>query len=133
MTSISTVAVISQNLRTFSVSFIIDNGGVPITTGIKGYIEIPFSGTFEGWTIVADLSGSIVVDVWKDTYVNFPPTVADSITGSEKPTLASAQKNQDLSLTTWTTSFSAGDILAFNVDSATTVTKVTVSLRATKS
>ena len=73
-----------------------------------------------------------MIDVWKDTYANFPPTSADSITGSEKPTLSSAQKNQDLTLTTWTTAVSAGDILAFNVDSASTVTRVTLSIRANK-
>ena len=32
-------------------------------------------------------SGSIVIDVWKDTYANFPPIVADTITASAKPTL----------------------------------------------
>ena len=72
------------------------------------------------------------MDVWKDTYANFPPVNADSIAGTEKPTLSSAQKNQDLSLTTWTTSVVAGDILAFEVESATTVQKVTVALRGKK-
>lgn len=110
----------------------IDNDGFPITTGVKGYLEAPFACTITGWTIVANASGSCVVDVWKDTYANFPPTVADTIAGSEKPTLSSAQKNQDLSLSTWTTSVALGDIIAFNVDSASTVTRVTVTLRVTK-
>ena len=115
-----------------SITFIINGGGSAITTGQKGHLEIPFACTITGWTILADQSGSIVVDVWKDTYANFPPTVADTITGTEKPTLASVQKNQDLSLTTWTTAVAAGDILAFNVDSVATVTRVTLSIRATK-
>jgi hypothetical protein len=85
-----------------------------------------------GWTILADQAGSIVVDVWKDTYANYPPTNADSIAGTEKPTLSSAQQSQDLSLTTWTTTVAAGDILAFEVESATTVTRVTVALRGRK-
>ena len=112
--------------------FIIDGGGSAITTGQKGHLEIPFDCTIQGWTIMSDQSGSIVVDVWKDTYANFPPTVADTIAGTEKPTLSTAQKNQDLSLTTWTTTLSKGDILAFNVDSITTVTRVTIILRVTK-
>ena len=115
-----------------SINFIIDGGGSAITTGIKGFIEIPFAMTIEGWTILGDQSGSIVVDVWKDTYALFPPTVADTIAGTEKPTLATAQKNQDLSLTTWTTSVAAGDIIAFNVDSITTVQRVTVAIRGKK-
>ncbi len=112
-----------------TIQFIIDGGGVAITTGVKGDLMIPFDCTVQGWDIVADASGSIVVDVWKDTYANFPPTVADTVTGSEKPTLVTAQKNQDLTLTTWTTAFSRGDWLRYNVDSITTVTRVTVVIR----
>jgi hypothetical protein len=119
--------------ETVAINCIIDGGGSAITTGQKGHLEIPFAMTITGWTILADQSGSIVVDVWKDSYANFPPTVADTIAGSEKPTLSSVQKNQDLSLTTWTTSISAGDILAFNVDSASTVTRVTIAIRGTRS
>lgn len=115
-----------------AINFIIDGGGSAITTGEKGHIEIPFGMVITGWTILADQSGSIVVDVWKDTYALFPPTVADTIAGTEKPTLASVQKNQDLTLTTWTTTVAAGDILAFNVDSITTVTRVTVAIRGRK-
>jgi len=115
-----------------ALEFIIDGGGSAITTGQKGHLEIPFACTISGWTILADQSGSIVVDVWKDTYANFPPTVADTIAGSEKPTLTAAQKNQDLALGTWTTAVAAGDILAFNVDSVATVTRVLISIRASK-
>ena len=121
---------IQSNIIT--ITFIIDGGGAEITTGEKGHLEIPFACTITGWTLLADQSGSIVIDVWKDTYANFPPTVADTIAGSEKPTLSSAQKNQDLALGTWTTAVSAGDILAFNVDSASTVERITLSIRATK-
>ena len=82
--------------------------------------------------MLADVSGSIVVDIWKDTYVNFPPADVDSITASAPPTISAAQKSQDSTLTGWTTAVAAGDILAFNVDSAATVTRVTISIRATK-
>ncbi len=112
-----------------TIQFIIDGGGSAITTGVKGDIMIPFNCTVNGWDIVADQTGSIVVDIWKDTYANFPPTVADTVTGSEKPTITTASKNQDLTLTTWTTAFSRGDWLRFNVDSITTVTRVTVVIR----
>lgn len=115
-----------------TIQFIIDGGGSVITTGIKGDIEIPFSCTAQGWTILADVSGSIVVDIWNDTYANYPATVADTITGSEKPTLSAASKNQDLTLTTWTTSLTRGNILRYNVDSASTVTRVTVVIRVKK-
>ena len=111
----------------------IDGAGSAITTGVKGFITIPFDCTITGWDIVADQSGSIVIDVWKDTYANFPPTVADTIAGTEKPTLSSAQKNQDTSLSSWTTTVTAGDVIGFSVDSATTVTRVTLTVRTTRS
>lgn len=115
-----------------SINFIIDGGGSAITTGVKGFIELPFAMTIEGWTVLGDQSGSIVVDVWKDTYGNFPPTAADTIAGTEKPTLSTAVKNQDLALSSWTTAVAAGDIFGFNVDSITTVTRVTVAVRGKK-
>ncbi len=118
--------------KALTINYIIDGGGSAITTGVKGFVEIPYAMTITGWQVLADQVGSIVVDVWKDIYANYPPTVADSIAGSEKPTLSSAQSNQNLSLSTWTTQASGGDILGFNVDSVSTVTRVTVSILGTK-
>lgn len=115
-----------------SITFFIDGGGSAITTGVKGDLEIPFACTIERATILADQSGDIVVDIWKDTYANFPPTDADSITSSAPPTLSSATKAQDSTLTGWTTSISAGDVLRFNVDSVATVERVTISLKVIK-
>ena len=112
-----------------NLQLIIDGGGSAITTGIKGDLVVPYNCTVLGWDILADTSGSIVVDVWKDSYANFPPTVADTIAGSEKPTLSSATKNQDIALSSWITALTRNDILRFNVDSASTVTRVTLSLR----
>lgn len=111
-----------------TVGITIDGGGSAITTGVKGYIEVPFAGTITAATLLADQSGSIVIDVWKDTYANYPPTDADSITSAAPPTISSATKSQDTTLTGWTTSVTAGDILGFNVDSITTVTRVTLIL-----
>lgn len=112
-----------------NLQIIIDGGGSAITTGIKADLVVPYNCTVIGWDILGDASGSIVVDIWKDTYANFPPTVADTITGTEKPTLSSVAKNQDVALSTWTTTLTRNDILRFNVDSASTVTRVTLSLR----
>jgi hypothetical protein len=116
-----------------SVGYVIDGGGLAITTGIKGDITIPFAGVIDQWTLLADASGSIVVDVWKDTYANYPPTVADSITASAKPTITSTTKGQSSTLTGWTTTVAAGSTLRFNVDSCTNITRVTLSLRIYRS
>lgn len=111
----------------------IDGGGSAITTGVKGYVEIPYAGTIQRVTMLADQSGSAVVDIWKDTYANYPPTDADSITASAVPTISSATKSQDTTLTGWTTSVTAGDILGFNVDSASTITRLHVILTIRRS
>ncbi len=113
--------------NTRSLNFVIDGGGSAITTGKKGVIVLDGNYTVTGWTIIADQSGSIVVDVNRATYTNFPTTA--SIAGTELPTLSSAQKNEDLTLSSWTTTLSARDVLEFEVDSASTVTRVTVALR----
>ena len=115
-----------------AIVFIIDGGGAAITTGEKGHISMPFAGEIISSELVADQSGSIVIDIWEDTYANFPPTDDDSITASAPPTLSSGQKSQDTTLTGWTTTFSEGDILAFNVDSASTVTRVTLTLKVVR-
>jgi len=125
-------ARLPTNIKTLTLTFIIDGGGSAITTGQKGHLEIPFACTIQAATLLADASGSIVIDIWKDTYANFPPTDVDSITASAPPTLSSAQKSQDTTLTGWTTAITAGDILAFNVDSVATVTRITLSLKVVK-
>ena len=116
-----------------TLTFIIDGGGSAITTGEKGHLHIPFDCTIAQVTLLADQTGSIVIDIWKDGYGFFPPTDADSITGSSPPTISSAQKSQDSTLSGWTTYIYANDVLAFNVDSCTAIEKVTLSLRVEKS
>ena len=111
------------------VNFIIDGGGAVITTGLKGFIEVPFNCTIKQVTLLADQVGSIVIDIWKDTYANFPPTAADSICGTSKPTISSAQKSQDSTLSGWTTQLNEGDIMAINVDSVTSIQRVTVAIK----
>lgn len=103
--------------------------GPVLSTGDKAYIEIPFNCNATGWTILSDQTGSIVVDVRRDSYANFPPTGADSIAGTEKPTLVAARKNQDLTLATWTFAIPAGSILAFAIESVTSIKQVFISLR----
>jgi hypothetical protein len=103
-------------------------GGAALTTGVHKYMYINQPFLILGWTLIADQSGSMVIDVWSDTYANAPPTVADTIAGSEKPTLSAAQKNQDLSLSSWTFLVPGGNVLGFNVDSAATCTFATLTL-----
>lgn len=105
-----------------AIEIIIDGGGAVITTGIVGDIVAKTDMTITGWTLLADQSGSVAVDVWKDTYANYPPLVGDSIV---TPSITTAVKNQTTGLSLTVTK---GDIIRFNVNSATSVERVTLAL-----
>lgn len=122
-----------QDLAQSGFTVIIDGGGVAITTGIKSpQVYVPFDCTITSWTLLADQSGSIVIDIWKDTYANYPPVDGDSITSSSPPTLSSATKNQDSTLSGWTKGLAQGSILRFNVDSCATCTWVSLHINVTR-
>jgi len=114
-----------------TLNFIIDGGGSAITTGQKGHIVVDFACTIMAWTLLADTSGAIKVDIWKDTYANFPPTNDDSICNGHEPEIAaSGAKAQDTDLSDWgDVTVDAGDVLAFNVDSCATITRCTIALK----
>lgn len=126
VTALDAAAAIAAPSTT--IDFTITNGVSAITTGIAGDREVRVGGFITAVRLFADVVGSIVIDIWKDTYANFPPVVGDSIVAAAKPTLASAQKYEDTDLTGWLTAVTVGDVLRFNVDSVATVKKVTVSL-----
>lgn len=126
-----------SNIAVAAVAFVIDGGGLVITTGVKGYLKVPFACTITLASLLGDQSGSVVVDVWKCTFAQFDsgsthPVVGDSITGGSPPTISSSTKSQDSTLSGWTVSIAAGDILAFNVNSITTMTRVTLTLSVSK-
>jgi hypothetical protein len=122
---------------TFNIVVAITDGtGAAITTGIKTENDIytSFAFTITGWTLLADTSGAIVVDVWRDTYANYPPTDADSITnGSEPEIAASGDDAQDNDVSDWTdVTMDAGIVMRFNVDSCTSIEKAVLILHCTK-
>lgn len=113
--------------KTVPVSVTFDGGNADITTGIpKPMVRVPYSCTVIAWYLNADVSGSIVIDVQRAS--SGSPTSFSTIAGSELPTLSAAQSASDTSLTTWTTSLSAGDWLKFIVNSATAVDFVALQL-----
>jgi hypothetical protein len=119
-----------------AIEFIIDGGGSTITTGIKGDIEIPFDCTIYSATLLADQDGAIKVDIWVDTYANYPPTDGDSITASAEPEITATGgtdiKAQDTTLTGWTKPLAAGSVMRFNVDTVTSYQRCLISLKVYK-
>ena len=135
LTGTDSVSMNVSNIKLGGICFHFGNGTDVITTGEKKAArhEVKKGGTITGWTILSldDTSGSIGLDVWKDTYANYPPTVADTITASAKPSVTTATKNTSTTLTGWTTTFSAGDVLSVNVDSVTSMKDVELCLDVT--
>lgn len=126
------------NLRLGAVSATLDGGGAVLTVNSQANVTIPYAGVITGWEIVENsstpISSSAVVSVWKDTYANYPPTVADTIF-STNPTLSSAIKNQNLSPTFVGAgaTVTANDMLIFNLDSITSAQKLRITIFITKS
>lgn len=123
---------VTGNARVASISVDFDGTGDVIVAGTSLQLRVPFACTITDVTALADQTGSIVVDIQKDTYANYPPTGADSICASAKPTISAAAKSTDSTLTGWTTSIAAGDILRFYVDSCSTITRATIALTVSK-
>jgi hypothetical protein len=114
---------------TATIAVNLDGQGTILTTGQKGYVRVPYAATITGWSIVGDVSGSCVFDVWKSASF---PTVANTITASAKPTLTSATNTSSTTLTGWTTSINSGDIIGWNLDSVSTLTRAILQLTITK-
>jgi hypothetical protein len=101
------------------------------TTGLIGYITIPYNGTITGWQVIGNVAGTCKFDVWK-TASGTIPTLADTIRGSEPPLLSSQQINSNLALTTWTTSVTAGDIVAIVLDNGSILSQAWLTVFITK-
>lgn len=121
-----------EDLATANIAVVIPGGGSVISADTKIRLGVDFDCTIRQVTMYADQSGSIQVDVWKDTYANYPPTDADSITASAPLTISSSNKSQDSTLTGWTKTINAGDSIILNVDSCTTITECTILFKVTK-
>lgn len=128
--STSTAGAIQQIDRTVGIT-IDGGGGAAITAGVKGFIQVPKDCVIQACRILSNdplvTSGTIQIDIWKSDYTHYPPTVADSITHGNYPTMVGVTF-EDTTLAGWDTSISAGDILGFKVISASGVTRITLTL-----
>lgn len=121
-----------SNLLLGELVFIVDGGGSQVNLPVTTDLRVPYDCLITGWDLVADQVGSIQIDIWKNTYSNYPPSSGNSITGSSKPSITLALKAQSSTLTGWATSLSEGEYLRFNVDSVSTITKANLSLKTVR-
>jgi len=133
LASANSAAASAATVKEACVAYVIDNGGVAIETGIDGDIQFPFACTLNSWTLLADQSGSITIDLWKDAYANYPPDNSDSITNGNEPAISSATKATDTDISNWSdVTIDEGDIVRINVDSCSTITRCTLILNYTR-
>lgn len=124
-------------LEDASLEFVIDGGGSAIATGEKGFLMLPCHGRVTHYTMLGDQEGSIKVDIWRCPFslitTLFPPTDDESITNDNEPEI-SAGLYTAKSSTGWGSGnlMNKYDILAFNVDSCTDITRVTIEISIRK-
>lgn len=73
--------------------------------------------------------GSCSVDIWKSTLGTFPPVIGGSICGGTIPAISGGNTYTNSTLTGWTLTFNAGDVLLFHLTSSSTFTQVTITLQ----
>jgi hypothetical protein len=114
-------------VSTSSIVLTLDGFGGTVTTGSKGYIRIPFDFTIQSWSIVAVPAGNITFDVWKANDV--VPTAANTICGGNFPTATSPNTfTTSSNINSWASGGLAGDIIGWNLASASNASTVTFQL-----
>lgn len=111
----------NELISTFGANF--DGGGSALSTSTQ-CVTVPYSGTITGWTVIADQTGSMTLSVGSAPYSSYPTIT--SICSSDCPLLSSASKNQNLSVSVWSTSVLQGDIECFGIKSASTITRLNI-------
>lgn len=113
---------------TGAINLVFDGGGNVVTTGYKVDMTIPFNLAPRSYRFVGTPTGSIYVDLYRDTYTNYPSGQTGTVHGITGPYINSGVKNTDSVLSGWTGSWNAYDILRVNVKSVSTITNATLTI-----
>jgi len=118
----SNLTGLATTTGTFGVSM--DGLGSVITTGSAGFITIPFNCIISDWYLAGNITGSIVFSLTRGL---------TSIVGAgNKPTLSSQQSSSSAIIGWNVTTLSVGDLVEFNVDSCSVLTRVNLVIKVTK-
>jgi hypothetical protein len=98
---------------------------------VIGYYTIPFACTIMGWSIQVD-AGTDTVDIWKIATGTAIPTVTNTITAAALPAIAAGTVNQSTTLTGWTTSVAANDIMAANLTTTSGTGYISIQIACTQ-
>jgi len=121
--------------NTSEIVFVIDGGGSTISTGLRGSLEVPFNCNVVSWTILTDQNGTIVMNVFNETYSTWGSTLprpagAELVLDVPVSITSSASKN-NYTLSPQA-SIAASNVLSYNVFSISTITRASVCLRVIK-
>ena len=107
----------NANVITRGVGFEVRNSSGILKVPMSRFIYIPFTGVFSAWDVEADVSTSLIFDVFKGAWGTEPAT---SVVGADPPRLVSQKFARNLGpLGAWTTAVSAGDIVKISLVSHT--------------
>ena len=108
-----------------------------IVSGSVVDLPIPYDCTISGSVLTgiptSESVGSMILDIRKDTYDNWPPTSADSIVADAPPTITNGVKSKDDTLTGWTKTLTKGNHLRWYVIYCSGLTQVNSTLYVNKS
>lgn len=111
------------------IGFGASNGASAVSVGVKRVIRVTEATEIHGWVLSADAAGDAVIGLWASS--SYPPTEADSITGSTPPRLV-GQSNAAGDVAGWSASIPADTWLAFAVMAGTDVTGLDLTLKTTR-
>ena len=125
--SVRNIAAGDLPSRTVEILFVIDGGGSAPTAGRKFALNIPVAMTLNSCIITSDVSGSCVLTLEAAANGTSYQASLTSIVASAPPTLSSAYY-ASTTLTGWTTSLASSSQLMIGITSASTLTRIVVSL-----
>lgn len=96
-----------------------------IPTGVvPGDLYFGFAVTITQWVLTADVSGSLSLSLWSDSYANYPPVIGDVIDGGSGPSISSALKGKGA--VSW--AVAADRTVRINVNSVTSIKRAVLTL-----
>ena len=127
----SVVATLASNLKTGSFGVTVDGVTGIVQVGTVGYVVMPYAGNITGFSITANVAGTVSFDITSAS--GAIPTV--SIITSGYPTITGTNFTTSTAVGGWSTVFAAGDVFGFSVRASpapATIKNATLTIRTTR-
>ena len=124
-----TGAVAPDPTTDWSLTFYLDNGNSPLTTGVMGIVQLPYDVTIQSWEVLANETGSITTELKIGSYDSWPPSTVMN-QGGTGPYLDLQIKNYDFDMKyRWETVTGAyGEYLQLEVLAVTGINSAAITL-----